>query len=208
LKTGILKKTLCSGFALLLVITLLYFLGRHFSSRGLRYEAGTSQSPAPDFSLPDLAGQKVTLSSYRGKVVLLDFWATWCVPCRDEIPHFIELQNRYGDQGLQIIGVSMDDGPEPVRDFQKSFKMNYPVLMGNAKTGELYGGILGLPVSFLIGRDGRIVARHIGATSPAVFEKEIMGVLRGRDDSRQHGHTDQLLADIFCDHALIIRQQP
>ena len=140
--------------------------------------------------------------------MLLDFWATWCVPCRDEIPHFIELQNRYGDQGLQIIGVSMDDGPEPVRDFQKSFKMNYPVLMGNAKTGELYGGILGLPVSFLIGRDGRIVARHIGATSPAVFEKEIMGLLRGRDDSRQHGHTDQLLADIFCDHALIIRQQP
>ena len=208
MKTGILKKTLCSGFALLLVITLLYFLGRHFSPRGLRFKAGTSQSAAPDFSLPDLAGQKVTLSSYRGKVVLLDFWATWCVPCRDEIPHFIELQNRYGDQGLQIIGVSMDDGPEPVRDFQKSFKMNYPVLMGNAKTGELYGGILGLPVSFLIGRDGRIVARHIGATSPAVFEKEIMGLLRGRDDSRQHGHTDQLLADIFCDHALIIRQQP
>src|ERR1035438_8339651 len=107
---------------------------------------------APDFSLPDLTGQKLDLSSYRGKVVLLDFWATWCDPCREEIPHFVELQNRYGGQGLQIIGVSMDDAPEPVRDFYQRFKMNYPVVMGNAKTGELYGGVLGLPIAFLIER--------------------------------------------------------
>lgn len=89
----------------------------------------------------------------------------------------VELQDKYRQQGLQIIGVSMDDGPEPVRDFYREFKMNYPVVMGDAKTGELYGGVLGLPIAFVIGRDGRIYAKHIGATDVAVFEKEIAGLL-------------------------------
>ena len=135
---------------------------------------------APNFSLPDLSGQNLSLSSYRGKVVLLDFWATWCDPCREEVPHFVVLQEQYGGQGLQIVGVSMDDGPEPVRDFYKQFKMNYPVVMGNAKTGELYGGVLGLPIAFLIGRDGRIMAKHIGATEISVFEQEIVNLLRSK----------------------------
>jgi len=125
-----------------------------------------------------LSGQQLHLSDYRGSVVLLDFWATWCDPCREEIPHFVELQNRYRDQGLQIVGVSMDDSPEPVRDFYRQFKMNYPVVMGNASTGELYGGVLGLPIAFLIGRDGRIYSKHIGATDIAVFEREITMLLR------------------------------
>ena len=133
---------------------------------------------APDFTLPQLGGENLSLSTYRGKVVLLDFWATWCDPCREETPHFVELQHRYGDRGLQIIGISMDDGPEPVRAFYEQFHMNYPVVMGNAKTGELYGGVLGLPITFLIGRDGRIYAKHIGATDAAVFEKEIKSLLR------------------------------
>jgi thiol-disulfide isomerase/thioredoxin len=125
-----------------------------------------------------LSGQQLHLSEYRGKLVLLDFWATWCDPCREEIPHFVELQNKYRDQGLQIVGISMDDGPEPVRDFYQSFKMNYPVVMGNATTGELYGGVLGLPIAFLIGRDGRIYSKHIGATDISVFEGEIATLLR------------------------------
>jgi thiol-disulfide isomerase/thioredoxin len=111
-------------------------------------------------------------------VVLLDFWATWCDPCREEIPHFVELQKKYRDQGLQIVGVSMDDSPEPVRDFYRQFNMNYPVVMGNAKTGELYGRVLGLPIAFLISRDGRIYSKHIGATDIAVFEREITILLR------------------------------
>jgi len=133
---------------------------------------------APDFILPQLDGQDLRLSSYRGKVVLLDFWASWCEPCRVETPHLIELQQKYGDRGLQIIGVSMDDSADPARAFYQQFHMNYPVVMGNAKTGELYGGVLGLPIGFLINRDGRIHAKHIGATDPAVVEKEIATLLQ------------------------------
>jgi len=134
-------------------------------------------SVAPDFSLPQLNGQSLQLSAYRGKVVLLDFWATWCTPCREEIPHLVELQNKYRGQGLQIIGVSMDDSPEPVREFYQRFQMNYPVVMGNADIGEIYGGVLGLPIAFVIGRDGRISAKHIGATDVSVLEQDIRGLL-------------------------------
>jgi cytochrome c biogenesis protein CcmG, thiol:disulfide interchange protein DsbE len=138
---------------------------------------------APNFSLPLLSGSRLELSSYRGKVVLLDFWATWCDPCRDEIPRFVDLQNKYGPEGLQIIGISMDDSPDPVRDFYQRLKMNYPVVMGNAQIGELYGGVLGLPITFLISRDGGIYAKHIGAIDNSVLEKEIATLLQ--DKSRR-----------------------
>ena len=133
-------------------------------------------SPAPDFTLPLVDGGQLRLSSYRGKIVLLDFWAPWCVPCREEIPRFVELQRKYGDRGLQIIGVSMDDSPEPVQAFYQQFRMNYPVVMGTADVGAAYGGVLGLPIAFLIDRQGRIYAKHIGATDAAVFENEIAGL--------------------------------
>lgn len=156
----------------------LYSLRHNHASR-----AATSASAyhsAPDFTLPQLDGQDLRLSSYRGKVVLLDFWASWCEPCRVETPHLIELQQKYGERGLQIIGVSMDDSPDPARAFYQQFHMNYPVVMGTAKTGELYGGVLGLPIAFLINRDGRIYAKHIGATDRAVFEKDILSLLQNR----------------------------
>jgi peroxiredoxin len=150
---------------------------------GLRYRSGNRPAArgdvsAPDFSLPDLRGGRVKLSEYRGRVVLLDFWATWCDECRDEIPRFIEMQSKYGAQGLQIIGISMDDGPEPVREYYEWSKMNYPVAMGNAHTGELYGGVLGLPIAFVIGRDGRIYRKHVGATDFSTFENEIVNLMQ------------------------------
>jgi peroxiredoxin len=148
-----------------------------FRGRTVRGPTAKQHSLAPDFSLPQLNGQSLQLSAYRGKVVLLDFWATWCTPCREEIPHLVELQNKHRDQGLQIIGISMDDSPEPVREFYQHFQMNYPVVMGNAEIGELYGGVLGLPIAFVIGRDGRISAKHIGATDASVLEQDIQKLL-------------------------------
>ena len=148
-------------------------------SRGriVKGPAAKQHSVAPDFSLPQLNGQSLQLSAYRGQVVLLDFWATWCTPCREEIPHLVELQNKYRDQGLAIIGVSMDDSPDPVREFYQQFKMNYPVVMGNADIGERYGGVLGLPIAFVIDRDGRIYAKHIGATEASVLEQDVKTLL-------------------------------
>ena len=162
------------------ILLLLVIVGGYVAHRrGTRSSTASSKQPrpAPDFTLSQVSGQPLKLSDYRGKVVLLDFWATWCEPCRAEIPHFVELQDKYGNRGLQIIGVSMDDSPDPVPAFYKQFKMNYPVVMGNAKIGESYGGLLGLPITFLLDRDGRITAKHIGATDAAVFEKEIQRLL-------------------------------
>lgn len=139
----------------------------------------STTSTAPEFSLPTLNGDNLDLATYKGKVVLLDFWATWCDACRDQIPRFVQLQGKYRAEGLQIIGISMDDEAEPVRDFCRQFKLNYPVVMGNAETGELYGGVLGLPIAFLISRDGRIYYKHIGVSDLNEVEKEIRSLLEG-----------------------------
>jgi thiol-disulfide isomerase/thioredoxin len=176
-----LNNEILRGLALIVVVAGLCFVIRHHGVRDGIKSTAFEHALAPDFSRPDLKGQKLDLSSYRGKVLLLDFWATWCAPCRDEIPHFVELQSKYADQGLQIIGVSMDDGPEPVREFYRQFKMNYPVVMGNAKIGELYGGVLGLPIAFLIGRDGRIDSKHIGVADFSFLEREITAQLRAQE---------------------------
>jgi len=134
---------------------------------------GAQGSLAPDFTLQTLDGAPLRLSDYHGKVVLLDFWATWCAPCREEIPRFVDWQRRYGAQGLQVIGVSMDDSAGPVQKFNREFGINYPVALGNQEVASRYGGILGLPVNIVIGRDGRIVSKHLGMANLSQLEQEL-----------------------------------
>ncbi len=155
-----------------------YEAARHSSHA--KGHPGAVDSPAPQFSLQDLDGKALSLANYQGKVVLLNFWATWCTPCRGEIPQFIEFQNTYGPQGLQLIGISMDDDAKPVHEFYQQFKMDYPVAIGNANLAESYGGVLGLPVTFLIGRDGRIAAKYVGATDMTALQQKIQSLLQAR----------------------------
>jgi peroxiredoxin len=117
-----------------------------------------------DFTMKDMDGKNVRLSDYKGKVILLDFWATWCGPCKFEIPGFVELQEKYGKDGLQVIGVSVDDTVDKLRPFVKQFKMNYPVLqgLGHDDVQDAYGPIIGIPINVLISRDGKICAKHMG----------------------------------------------
>ena len=134
------------------------------------------------FTFKDVDGKSVTLSDYKGNVVLLDFWATWCPPCRKEIPGFIELYNTYKSRGLVVIGVSMDDTGDlaDVKRFAAQMKMNYPILLGFGREDDLKPvfGELPLPTSFVIARDGKICARHDGLTAKEQVEREIAGLLQ------------------------------
>ena len=136
-------------------------------------------TPAPDFTLEQLNGGNLKLSDLRGKAVLLNFWATWCGPCKIETPWLVEMQNQYGNQGLQVIGVAMDDsGKDEISKFTKDMGVNYPVLLGKEAVGDAYGGVPALPESFFIGRDGKIVDRIIGLKGKAEIEDAIKKALK------------------------------
>lgn len=148
------------------------------TTSALAQEASPARTPAPDWQLNDLNGKTVKFSDFRGKVVILDFWATWCAPCRVEIPNFVELQKQYGDKGLRVLGVSLDEqGPEVVKKFVKQFGVTYPIVIGNQKIVEAYGGINAIPTTFVIDRQGRIVSSHMGYDDKAAFENEIQSLL-------------------------------
>ena len=133
--------------------------------------------PAPSFIRNDLNGNRVNLRDYRGKVILLNFWATWCVPCRLELPRFAEWQKEYGPDGLQIIAVSMDDTPIAVRAIVRKLKPDYPIIMGDVQLGTRYGGVLGLPITFLIDRNGQVSARLQGEADLPAMENRIKALL-------------------------------
>jgi peroxiredoxin len=134
---------------------------------------------APDFALKDANGKLVHLADFQGKVVLLDFWATWCGPCVVEIPWFTEFQRKYKDRGFEVLGVSMDDdGWKAINPFVAMKKVNYRVLLGDDKTGDLYGGLEALPTTFVIDRRGRIASVHVGLTSRKDFEDAIEKLLQ------------------------------
>jgi peroxiredoxin len=135
------------------------------------------QKQAPEIVLKDLNGKRVDLHAYRGKVVLLNFWATWCAPCQIEMPRFVAWQTEYRPRGLRIIGISMDDDPELARELYKRLRLNYPVMMGNEKVGEFYGGVLGLPVTFLIDSHGEVRAQFQGETDMNAMEEQLKALL-------------------------------
>ena len=133
---------------------------------------------APNFALKDAHGKTVKLTDFKGKVVLLDFWATWCGPCQIEIPWFEEFQRKYKDRGFEVVGVSMDDdGWKVINPFVQQKKINYRILLGDDSTGSLYGGVDALPMTLVIDRDGRIASVHVGLASKGDFADAIEKLL-------------------------------
>jgi peroxiredoxin len=133
---------------------------------------------APDFALKDINGRTVRLSDYRGKVVLLNFWATWCAPCAIEIPWFMEFEQKNKDRGFAVLGIAMDDeGWDVIKPFLADLKVNYRTLKGDGMIAELYGGVDALPTTFLIDREGRIASAHVGLLSKRIYQNEIQELL-------------------------------
>jgi len=143
---------------------------------------------APEFALKDANGQTVHLSDYRGKVVLLDFWATWCGPCKIEIPWFQEFERQHKDKGFAVIGVAMDEeGWDVVKPFAKYIGINYRLVIGDDTIATLYGGVDAMPTTFLIDREGRIASVHVGLSGKRDFEDEIQALLRDSSTSVSAG---------------------
>ena len=132
-----------------------------------------------DFTVKDMNGAKVRLTDYKGKVILINFWATWCAPCQVEIPGFIELYAQYKDKGFVILGISGDDDAETLRTFATQWKINYPLLVGrdDEKLLDAYGPLFGYPTSVIVGRNGTVCGRHVGPATKDEFEREIKALL-------------------------------
>jgi len=133
---------------------------------------------APQINRVDLDGHRVNLKSLHGRVVLLNFWATWCAPCLIELPAFSAWQQQYASQGLQVVGISMDDDAAPVRQLVARLNAKYPIAMGDAKLGEKYGGVMGLPLTYLIDRNGVVRMRFQGETDLKTIERQLQTMLK------------------------------
>lgn len=192
-------KVAAGALLALVLVAGLYYVNRFWIAPAVKAQSkSASNHPlAPEFSLTDITGKPLKLSDFQGKVVVVDFWATWCGPCQLEIPGFIDLQKRYATQGFTMIGISMDESSDPVVDYYKEKQMNYPVALGNDRLAELYGVTQGYPTTFVVGRDGRIYAKHVGAYDPAVFEEEIKELLSANSsgEATEFKQVGQVFAD-------------
>jgi len=168
------KRTFLVLLAILTGVTLMIVAARHLQPTANAKNGGgigaLRGASAPDFTLKTLDGKTLTLSDLRGKAVLINFWATWCAPCKIETPWIVDLQKQYAGQGLQVVAVSMDDesDTEDVKKFAQDMHMTYPILRGTEEVGNEYGGVEFLPTIFFVGRDGKVTGRILG--------------LRGRED--------------------------
>ncbi len=154
-------------------------LARRSSSGSAALTGDLKGRAAPDFALQSLDGKTVRLSDFRGKAVLLNFWATWCQPCKIEMPWFADLQKKYGAQGLQVLGIAAEDtsSPEDIAKFAKNLGVDYPILLGKESVAEAYGGVQFLPATFYIGRDGQVVEKVFGLKGKGEIEDNIKKAL-------------------------------
>jgi thiol-disulfide isomerase/thioredoxin len=161
----------------------------------------------PPFLVNDLDGRVLSTAEWRGKVVIVMFWATWCPPCREEIPEMIDLANRYKDR-LQIVGVSEDDdaSPEEVHQFARAAKINYPIVMGNGGISREWGGAPALPTSFIVDTEGRVVQKHVGLYPTEVYDLEIRALLGEHVDKKIETFVDQ--GQIFLKNAANATELP
>jgi peroxiredoxin len=147
-------------------------------------KSDSTRKAAPEFALKDADGKTVTLADYKGKVVLLNFWATWCGPCKIEIPWFADFEQKYKDRGFAVLGVAMDEeGWEVIKPYLEQSKVNYRVILGNDTVAGLYGGVESLPTTFVLDRNGKIASTHVGLVSKSDYENEIMQLLEGATSS-------------------------
>ncbi|MFH0731672.1 MAG: TlpA disulfide reductase family protein [Candidatus Omnitrophota bacterium] len=152
-----------------------------FLATGCQQAPALDEEPAeqaPSFTLTDINGNSFDSSGLKGKVVILDFWATWCPPCREEIPHFVELDKQYNDKGLAVVGISLDEGgASAVKSFAQENGISYPILIGTQEVQSAYGGIRGIPTTFIIDRNGNIVQKVVGYRDKDFFEEAIKDLL-------------------------------
>lgn len=177
------------------VALLAMFLASHPLPGAIKLKKDGERKRAPDFELKNGEGRTVRLTDYPGKVILLDFWATWCAPCKASIPWMNELAESYRNDGLVVIGISMDEeGWSVVKPFAEQMKITYPILLGNPRVAYLYGDVASLPVAFFVDRNQRVAAVHLGAANRKDVEKTIQMLLERTTSAPSARATDSLSA--------------
>ena len=161
-------------------IVALAALANRGSADGDEGNSAGSMGPAPAWDLPQIGADRLSSADLAGKIVVIDFWATWCPPCRAEIPGYVELQEAFGDKGVVFVGISLDQGAGAdvkVQKFIEEFKINYPIVMGDMEIVEAFGGVVSIPTTFVVDREGQIVRRKVGYKPKSYFEDMLKDLL-------------------------------